>query len=80
MKINRFALLALLTLAGSVPAFSAATFTPTGVIEMVPTSMSDDASIVVGTGFFGFQIFTIPKRPARRLSVTAAAAVYRNLG
>ena len=51
MKINRFALLALLTLAGSVPAFSAATFTPTGVIEMFPTSMSDDASIVVGTGF-----------------------------
>ena len=53
MKINRFALLALLTLAGSVPAFSATTFTPTGVIDMIPTSMSDDASIVVGIGIFG---------------------------
>ena len=35
------------------PAFSATTFTATGVIDMVPTSMSDDATIVVGTGFFG---------------------------
>ena len=30
-----------------------ATFTATGVIEMIPTSMTDDASIVVGTGIFG---------------------------
>ena len=52
MKINRFFLLLLLTIAGSVPAFSEATFTATGVIDMIPTSMSDDASIVVGTGFF----------------------------
>src|SRR4029077_7423075 len=28
-------------------------FTPTGVIEMIPTSMSDDAQIIVGTGIFG---------------------------
>lgn len=53
MKINRFALLALLTFAGAFPAFSGSTFTATGVIDMIPTSMSDDASIVVGTGVFG---------------------------
>jgi uncharacterized membrane protein len=52
MKINRFALLALLTLIGAAPSFSRTTFTATGVIDMIPTSMSDDASIVVGTGFF----------------------------
>ena len=53
MKTKRFALLALLTLAGAVPAFSGTSFTPTGVIDMIPTSMSDDASIVVGTGTSG---------------------------
>ena len=53
MKTKRFALLALLTLAGAVPAFSGTSFTPTGVIDMIPTSMSDDASIVVGTGVSG---------------------------
>ena len=53
MKINRFFLLLLLTIAGSVPAFSEATFTATGVIDMIPTSMTDDASIVVGVGTFG---------------------------
>ena len=53
MKTKRFALLALLTLVGAVPAFSGTSFTPTGVIDMIPTSMSDDASIVVGTGVFG---------------------------
>src|SRR5262245_58318991 len=53
MKTIRFALLAILTFAGTASAFSAgSTFTATGVIEMLPTSMSDDASIVVGTGFF----------------------------
>ena len=53
MKINRrFALLAVLTFVGVAPAFSGVTFTPTGVIDMIPTSMSDDASIVVGVGFF----------------------------
>lgn len=54
MKINRFALLALLTFVGTASAFSAgSTFTATGVIDMLPTSMSDDASIVVGVGTFG---------------------------
>ena len=54
MKINRFALLALLTFTGTASAFSAgSTFTATGVIDMIPTSMSDDASIVVGVGIFG---------------------------
>jgi len=53
MKTKRFALLALLTLAGAVPAFCGTSFTPTGVIDMIPTSMSNDASIVVGTGTSG---------------------------
>ncbi len=53
MKINRFALVALLTFIGAASVFAVATFTPTGVIDMIPTSMSDDASIVVGTGVFG---------------------------
>src|SRR5262249_5118405 len=53
MKTKRFPLLALLTLAGAVPAFSGTSFTPTGVIDMIPTSMSNDASIVVGTGTSG---------------------------
>src|SRR5439155_13386947 len=54
MKINRrFALLAVLTFVGVAPAFSGVTFTPTGVIDMIPTSMSDDGTIIVGTGFFG---------------------------
>jgi uncharacterized membrane protein len=38
---------------GAASAFSAgSTFTATGVIDMLPTSMSDDATIVVGTGSF----------------------------
>jgi uncharacterized membrane protein len=53
MKTKRFALLALLILAAAVPAFSTTSFTPTGIIDMIPTSMSDDASIVVGTGTSG---------------------------
>ena len=52
MKTIRFTLTALLTLL-SVSAFAAPTFVPTGVIDMIPTSMSDDASIIVGTGTFG---------------------------
>ena len=53
MKMNRFAFLALLTFVAVHPAFSAGpAFIPTGVIDMLPTSMSDDASIVVGTGFY----------------------------
>ena len=54
MKINGFALLTLLTFMGAAPAFPGeSTFTATGVIDMVPTSMSDDGSIVVGIGIFG---------------------------
>ena len=53
MKTNRFALLAILSLLGAASAGAETGFFPTGVIEMIPTSMSDDASIVVGTGFFG---------------------------
>ena len=52
MKINRFALLGVLTLFGTVSAFAGSTFTATGVIDMLPTSMSDDGTIVVGTGPF----------------------------
>jgi uncharacterized membrane protein len=53
MKTNRFALLALLAFIGAASASAEVSFIPTGVIDMIPTSMSDDASIVVGTGFFG---------------------------
>lgn len=53
MKLNRFALFTLLGFAGGASAFAGATFTPTGVLEMIPTSMSEDASIVVGTGIYG---------------------------
>ena len=53
MKIRRSVLLAVLVFGGAAPAFSGASFTPTGVLGMVPNSMSDDATIIVGTGFFG---------------------------
>jgi uncharacterized membrane protein len=53
MRIDRSALAALLTFIGAGSLFSGASFTPTGVVDMIPTSMSDDASIVVGTGTFG---------------------------
>ncbi len=53
MKTNHIALIGLLTLTAAATAFGGATFTPTGVIDMIPTSMSDDASTVVGTGIFG---------------------------
>jgi len=53
MKTNRFALLAILTFLGAVSAEAEVSFFPTGVIDMIPTSMSDDASIVVGVGTFG---------------------------
>ncbi len=51
MRTKSCTLFALL-LVGPVSAFAGATFTATGV-EMIPTGMSDDASIVVGTGYFG---------------------------
>jgi hypothetical protein len=41
-----------MALVGTVSVFAEATFMPTGVIDMLPTSMSDDASVVVGTGRF----------------------------
>ena len=50
MKTNRFALLAILTFLGAASASAEVSFLPTGVIDMIPTSMSDDASIVVGAG------------------------------
>ena len=54
MKTNcTYVLIAFLSLAGQVTVFSATSFTPTGVIDMLPTSISDDGSIVVGTGTFG---------------------------
>ena len=53
MKTNRFALLAILTFLGAASARAEVSFFPTGVIDMIPTSMSDDASIVVGVGTFG---------------------------
>ena len=54
MKITRIALLTVLALSGAVSALAnPPAFVPTGVIGMIPTSMSDDASIVVGSGFFG---------------------------
>jgi uncharacterized membrane protein len=53
MKTNRFALLAILTFLGAASARAEVSFLPTGVIDMIPTSMTDDASIVVGIGTFG---------------------------
>ena len=53
VRIHSFSLLALLMLVGAAPASPGASFTATGVLGMVPNSMSDDAAIVVGTCFFG---------------------------
>jgi len=53
MKTNRFALLVILTFLGAASAKAEVGFFPTGVIDMIPTSMTDDASIVVGVGTFG---------------------------
>jgi len=51
MKTIWFFLLLVLNVIGVASAFPAGpAFVPTGVIDMLPTSMSDDASIVVGTG------------------------------
>ena len=52
MKINRSSVVAILSVLGAASVSADAIFKPTGVIDMIPTSMSDDASIVVGTGFF----------------------------
>ena len=49
----RLALTTLLTVATTLSAFAGATFKATGIIDMIPSSMSDDASIVVGAGIYG---------------------------
>ncbi len=49
---NLLALLAIFTFLSVASARSEVGFFPTGVIDMMPTSLSDDGSIVVGTGFF----------------------------
>ncbi|MEO8045277.1 MAG: hypothetical protein ABI674_10265 [Spartobacteria bacterium] len=51
-KPIRLALLAIFTFLCVASVRSEVGFFPTGVIEMLPTSMSDDGSIVVGTGFY----------------------------
>lgn len=51
-KLRRLALLAICCSIFTVSAKSEVGFFPTGVIDMLPTSMSDDGSIVVGTGFY----------------------------
>lgn len=57
MRNHRFALLVLLTFISAAPAFSGVTFTPTGAVDMVPLSISDDGTIVVGSGIFGSPIY-----------------------
>src|SRR5436190_9163332 len=53
MKTLRSTLIILFALA-SVSAFATPpTFVPTGILDMIPTSMSDDASVIVGTGIYG---------------------------
>ncbi len=53
MKLKPLALLLTLGFVAASPAFSETTFTATGIIDMIPTSISDDGSIVVGTGVYG---------------------------
>ncbi len=53
LKFKAFACGTLVILLGTASAWCGGAFVPTGVIEMIPTSMSDDASTVVGTGFLG---------------------------
>ena len=53
MKLQPLTILLAVTLAAVPPVFSDTTFTATGVIDMLPTSISDDGSIVVGVGTFG---------------------------
>ena len=75
MKTNRFALLAILTFLGAASANAEVSLLPTGVIEMIPTSMSDDTSIVVGTGTSACRTSITRKPAVRSSSVTAASAV-----
>ena len=55
MKLQHALLLAASTLSAAASAWATpvATFTATGVSDMIPTSMSDDSTIVVGSGFYG---------------------------
>src|SRR5262245_26054319 len=43
---------ALLLVGAAANSIAGVTFTPTGVLDMIPTSISDDGTIVVGTGTF----------------------------
>jgi probable HAF family extracellular repeat protein len=52
MKIKLLNIVLAVILLAIPRAFAGSTFTATGVIDMLPTSMSDDGSIVVGTGSF----------------------------
>jgi uncharacterized membrane protein len=51
--MNRLILVLSLLLTTNLSGLARVTFTPTGAIEMIPTSMSDDASMIVGTSIFG---------------------------
>jgi uncharacterized membrane protein len=53
MKLQPLTILLAVALAAVPRVFSDTTFTATGVIDMLPTSISDDGSIVVGVGTFG---------------------------
>lgn len=50
--MKRTSLITSLLIAAATNSFAGIAFTPTGVLEMIPTSISDDGVIVVGTGFF----------------------------
>ena len=75
MKTNRFALSVILTFLGAASANAEVGFFPTGVIDMIPTFMTDDASKVVGLETLEHQISTTPRLAAQSSLVTAAEAV-----
>ena len=51
--MKRLTLALVLLLTASLNAIAGISFVPTGALEMIPTSISDDCSIVVGSGLFG---------------------------
>jgi uncharacterized membrane protein len=51
--MKRFILVISLVFVATFRSGAGVAFVPTGAVDMIPTSMSDDASIVVGTGIFG---------------------------
>jgi uncharacterized membrane protein len=51
--MKRFTLSFVLLLIGALNATARISFVPTGVLDMLPISMSDDGTIVVGIGIFG---------------------------